>query len=312
MNKKLSIFLIIAIILSFVAVVFIPVFIVISQENEDFTITATTSIASDIAINIVGEHAVVETLMPNGTDPHSYTVTGGDLLKLESADVILYCGLNLEGKMGDVFESYTDSGKNIIALADGLSEQDLIESDDADELYDPHFWFDPLLFIKTAVYFTEQISLILPDSADYFAQNLEDYTSELMFAHIYCLQKADMLSPDSKILITAHDAFSYFGACYDFTVMPLGGISTTTEVGVADIITLSKFIAENEVKSIFTEDSVSDKSINSLCEAVEAYGFTVSIGGTLYSDSLGSTASGADTYTSALKHNMDTIVSGLL
>ncbi len=309
MKKKIAILCFVGCYLAMLTLLYIPIF-GSSDDGDTHTITATTTVASDIVQNIVTDDFSVVTLMGNGLDPHSYQASAMDVVKMQDADIVVYCGLHLEGKMGELFE-LLDDYKMVVALSDGIDTSNLIASEDDENSYDPHFWFDPYLLIDTATHFASTMANAYPLYADDFYTNLETYKADIISADEYCATLVETVKQESRILITAHDAFSYFGLHYGFEILSLAGISTASEVGTADVASLADKIVENSVKAIFTESSISSKSIQSLQEAVSARGFSVNIGLPLYSDSLGAVGSNADTYIKALIYNVETIVSAL-
>jgi manganese/zinc/iron transport system substrate-binding protein len=114
------------------------------------------------------------------------------------------------------------------------------------------------------------------------------------------------------VVITAHDAFNYFGKAYGFEVRGLQGISTASEAGAGDVQGLADFIAEREIPAIFVESSVSSRTIDAVREAVRARGFDVEVGGSLFSDAMGDEGTPDGSYVGMVRHNVDTIVAGLL
>lgn len=281
------------------------------KENNKIKLVATTTMLSDLAKNIGGEKVEVTGLMGTGIDPHLYQASAGDVSSLQKADVVLYNGIHLEGKMSDIFATLEEQNKTVITVEDALQESDLIRSEDSETNFDPHIWFDVSLWKKAAVHLVDELSVYAPDSKEVFAENLKNYLEELNGLEEFIQEKLISLPKEKRILVTAHDAFSYFGRAYDFEVKGLQGISTETEAGTQDISVMAGFIAENQIKAVFVESSVSPKTIEALQAAVKSKGFETAIGGSLYSDSLGDKESGADTYIETFKANVETIVSAL-
>ncbi|MBT8325209.1 MAG: zinc ABC transporter substrate-binding protein, partial [Winogradskyella sp.] len=234
----------------------------------------------------------------------------GDVNKLVNADVIFYNGLHLEGKLVDVFEKMGRS-KTPIALADGLDKKGLIGSDYFASNYDPHVWFNIDYFKAFAEKVTQVLSERDPMNRDIFSKNAERYLNELDQLKIEIQNIIETLPKDKRILVTAHDAFNYFGEAYDFNVVGLQGLSTATEAGVQDVQNLSKFLIDNKIKAIFVESSVPKRTIEALQAAVNSKGHDVEIGGTLYSDALGNPGTEEGTYIGMFKYNVNTIVNAL-
>lgn len=279
--------------------------------SSTLNIVATTTMLADSTKNIAGDKATVSGLMGPGVDPHLYVATQGDVQTLTNADVVVYNGVHLEGKMGEVFGNLEKIDKNVICIADGISEDKLLVTADSAGAHDPHIWFSVDLWKDAAKAVADGLTESDEANGDYYKANLESYLKELDELDEYIKNRVAELPEESRVLITAHDAFHYFGNSYGFEVKGLQGISTATEAGTADVSALAEFIVEHKIKAVFTESSVSEKSMQALQEAVKAKGFDVKTGGTLYSDSLGDEASGTETYIKTFKANVDTIVDAL-
>ena len=277
-------------------------------QNGRLNVTVTTTMLLDLTRQIGGGCVNVQGLMGSGVDPHQYRASAGDVIKMQQADVVIYSGLHLEGKMGDVLSSLESYGKTVICAADGIDEDMLIQNDG---VYDPHIWFDVSLWRMAAGEVARGLSAADPRNCSAYEKNLAAYSRQLDELEQYVRARASELSGEQRVLITAHDAFGYFGRAYGFTVMGLQGVSTAAEAGTADVSRLAAFIAENKINAVFVETSLPVKSIEALQEAVQARGFETTLGGTLYSDSLGDETNGEDSYIAAFKHNIDVIVDGL-
>ena len=282
------------------------------NENGGLNIVTTTTIIGDAVEAIGGDKVNLEVLMGPGIDPHLYKASAGDMKKMQNADLIIYNGLHLEGKMSDVLEQMEKSSKNTYGAGDLVDRSKLIESEDFEGAYDPHIWFDVELWMGVVEGIGEKIIELDPENRDYYEENTEKYLKELEELHAYTKSRAGELSEEKRILITAHDAFNYFGLAYDFEVRGLQGLSTATEAGTADVRNLADFIADKEIPAIFIESSVPAKNMEALKNAVDSRGFTVEIGGELFSDSLGNPGTEEGTYVGTVKHNINTIVDGLL
>lgn len=279
-----------------------------NRSDGRLNVTVTTTMLLDLTRQIGGDHVNVQGLMGSGVDPHQYRASAGDVIKMQQADIVIYSGLHLEGKMGDVLSSLESYGKTVICAADGIDSSLLIENDG---VYDPHIWFDVTLWQMAAEEVARGLSAADPVNGSTYEKNLADYSRQLKELEQYVREKSRELEEDQRILITAHDAFGYFGRAYGFTVMGLQGVSTAAEAGTSDVSRLAGFIAENRIHAVFVETSLPVKSIEALQDAVQARGFETTLGGTLYSDSLGDKTNGEDNYISAFKHNIDVIVDGL-
>lgn len=272
------------------------------------TVTATTTMLYDLVRQIGGKCVDAQALMGSGVDPHQYRASAGDIIKLQNADAVVYNGLHLEGKMGDVFASLEGSGKNIICASDGIDEDRLIFNDGVP---DPHIWFDVSLWSLAAEEVARGLSEADPDNADTYGENLENYKRKLEELDRYVLARTAEIAEGQRVLITAHDAFAYFGRAYGYRVKGLQGISTAAEAAASDVSRLAGFIAENRIGAVFVESSMPVKNIEALCEAVRSAGFETCLGGSLYSDSVGDERSGTETYIASFKYNIDLIAEGL-
>jgi len=283
-----------------------------TKSNGKLNVVCTTTMITDLVNNIGGDNVNVEGLMGSGVDPHLYKASEGDVSKLVNADVIFYNGLHLEGKLVEVFEKMERSGKTPIALGENLDKSGLIGSDYFASNYDPHVWFD----IDYYKQFAKKVSDVLvekdPKNSMNYEANLKAYLEELNTLQKQVNLIIDKLPQEKRILVTAHDAFNYFGKAYGFEVVGLQGLSTATEAGVQDVQKLSAFIIENKIKAIFVESSVPKRTIEALQQAVKSKGHDVEIGGTLYSDALGNADTIEGTYLGMFEYNVSTIVEALM
>lgn len=279
-------------------------------ENERLTVVVTTNIFYDLVRNIGGDSIQLESLMGPGVDPHLYKPTEGDVGKLVNADVIFYGGLHLEGKMVDIFKKM-NSYKTTVSLGDVLDKEQLIESKSFGGNYDPHIWFNVGHFKKLVKEVAKVLSKMDRKNTEYYEINAKNYLKELNELDIYIREKIQEIPETQRVLITAHDAFSYLGEEYGIEVMGLQGISTASEAGVRNVQRLTNYIINHRIKAIFVENSVPRRNIEALQEAVQKKGYNVHLGGELYSDSLGSSDTEEGTYIGMYKHNIDTIVNAL-
>lgn len=280
-------------------------------ETETLTLVATTTMLADLSRVIGGEHVSVHGLMGPGIDPHLYKASAGDVSLMQKSDVVVYNGLHLEGKMGEVFDSLSGQGHWVICIEEGLDPSSLLTSDDDSGTHDPHIWFNVALWKQAAAAVAQGLSQADPDHAPDYTANLDAYLKELDAADTYIRSRVAEVPEGQRVLVTAHDAFNYFGHAYGFEVRGLQGISTDAEAGTADVSSLADFIAERKIPAVFVESSVPPKTIEALQAAVRAKGFEVAIGGELYSDSLGGEDSGAESYILTFQANIDTIVEAL-
>jgi len=281
------------------------------KSNNKLNVVTTTTMITDLVKNIGGDNINLQGLMGSGVDPHLYKASEGDVTKLVNADIIFYNGLHLEGKLVEVFEKMERSGKTPIALTDVIDKSTLIGSYYFASNYDPHVWFNIDYFIS----FGSEVSRVLQEkdleNAQLYEENWQNYYKRLLSLKSDISLKIEELPKEKRVLVTAHDAFNYFGRSYGFEVVGLQGLSTATEAGVQDVQKLSAFIIEKSIKAIFVESSVPKRTIEALQAAVKSKGHNVEIGGTLYSDALGNAGTDEGTYIGMFEYNVNTIVNAL-
>ncbi len=281
------------------------------SKNGKLQIVTTTTMITDLVKNIGGDKIEVQGLMGAGVDPHLYKASEGDVSKLFNADVIVYNGIHLEGKLEEVFEKMRHQNKKTIAVADAIAKNTLIESEFFASNYDPHIWFDITNWEIITNYVINQLSELDSKNAASYKENGEAYLKELAALKVEITEMINPLPIEKRILVTAHDAFNYFGKAFQFNVVGLQGLSTATEAGVKDVQKMAAFIIEKNVKSIFVESSVPKRTVEALQEAVKSKGHDIEIGGTLFSDALGDFGTVEGTYIGMYKHNVKTIISSL-
>ena len=279
------------------------------KKNGKLNVVTTTSMITDLVKNIGVEHINLQGLMGSGVDPHLYKASEGDVTKLSNADIIFYNGLHLEGKLVEVFEKMRN--KKTIAISDALDKNTLIGSEYFASNYDPHIWFNIDYWIEAGAFVTNTLQEAIPEYAEVFDKNWKNYHKQLVNLKEEVSETIEILPEEKRILVTAHDAFNYFGKSFNFEVVGLQGLSTATEAGVQDVQKLAAFIIENKVKAIFVESSVPKRTIEALQAAVKSKNHDVAIGGTLYSDALGNAGTIEGTYIGMFKYNVNTIVNAL-
>lgn len=315
MNKK---FVVNRIILPLLAIALIlSVFILLSGcvqrdewEEGKLKVVATTTMLYDLTKQIGGEKVSVIGLMNAGVDPHLYKASAGDVKRVTQSEVLVYSGLHLEGKMEKVFEN-AEKTKFVICATASIPQEKLLSSADGTSLYDPHFWFDLSLWKYAAREVASGLSQADGGNAEYYAERLEAYLNDIDELEAYTENRVAEIAESKRVLVTAHDAFQYFGRAYGIEVRGIQGISTNAETTTGDISKLADFIAQRGIKAIFIESSVPANTVNTLREAVLARGASVEVGGSLYSDSIGDQKSGTETFIKSFKHNIDTIVDAL-
>ena len=250
-------------------------------------------------------------LMGAGIDPHLYKASQGDVKKLDDADVIFYNGLHLEGKMAEMFEAL-EKRKPTIAVSSYLKEEQLHAAPGQSQGgHDPHIWFNVKLWISAAEVIRDTLAEKDSAHASYYKERAAAYIKELEKLDTYAREQIALIPEASRILVTAHDAFGYFGEAYGLTVTGLQGMNTMSEYGSKDVSKLRDYLVENNIKAVFIESSVPKKSIESVIEGARQLGHEVKIGGELYSDAMGDAGTVEGTYIGMVKHNVDTIVAAL-
>ena len=282
-----------------------------TKENGKLNVVTTTTMITDLVKNIGDTLINVQGLMGSGVDPHLYKASEGDVTKLVNANIIFYNGLHLEGKLVEVFEKMESQNKIQVPLAESLDKNGLIGSDYFASNYDPHVWFN-IDYFKT---FAEKTAEVLakedPENATIYQKNKDAYLKKLSKLQTKVQTKIEELPQEQRVLVTAHDAFNYFGKAYNFEVVGLQGLSTATEAGVQDVQKLAAFIIEKNIKAIFVESSVPKRTIEALQAAVKSKNHEVEIGGTLFSDALGNAGTIEGTYIGMYQYNVNTIVNAL-
>ncbi|WP_044640513.1 metal ABC transporter solute-binding protein, Zn/Mn family [Risungbinella massiliensis] len=271
-------------------------------------ITSTTGMVSDLVQNIGKEKVTVQTLMGPGVDPHLYKASHGDLDKLEKADIIFYSGLHLEGKMSEVLEKIGNQ-KTVVAVTSEINPKILLQT--AENQIDPHLWFDVSLWIEAAKKVEKTLIAYDPKNKAFYEQNASVYLKSLQELDTYVRTQLSTIAPEQRVLVTAHDAFGYFGKAYGYEVVGLQGISTASEYGLKDVQRLVDLLSSRKIKAVFVESSVPKKSIEAVVQGAKQKGHSVVIGGELFSDALGEHGTPEGTYIGMVRHNVDTIVQAL-
>lgn len=296
--------------------------LVVAQANRDGgpaagaadgrpKVVATTTIVADLVRSIAGERVALTALMGPGVDPHLYVATERDLEHLMGADVIVFNGLHLEGKIADLLTELDARGRPTVAVADGIAPERLRHAAEFSGSHDPHVWFDVRLWRDAAAFLAERLAALDPAGAATYRANAARYLAELDALDAWVRREIDRVPPENRVLVTAHDAFGYFGRAYGLDVAAVQGISTATEAGSADLQQLARVVTERRVPAVFLETSVPPRIIEALKAAVRARGFDVQLGGELYSDALGAADGPAGTYVGMVRHNVSTIVAAL-
>jgi manganese/zinc/iron transport system substrate-binding protein len=281
-----------------------------SNAEKKIKVTTTIGMITDVVKQVGGEHVEVTGLMKAGVDPHLYKASQGDIQKLDNADIIFYNGLHLEGKMVEIFENMAKK-KTAAAVSDKIDRSKLRSGAEMKTEYDPHIWFDVRHWVTATELVRDTLIEKDPIHADDYRSNTESYLKQLKELHDEVADKIKSIPNGSRVLVTAHDAFGYFGDAYGIKVMGLQGISTASEAGTKDVTDLRDYLVENKIKAVFIESSVPRKAIDAVIQGAKAKGHEMKIGGELFSDAMGEEGTTEGTYIGMVRHNVETIVGAL-
>lgn len=280
------------------------------SAEEKTKIVTTTGMIGDAVKHLAGDFAEVKVLMGPGVDPHLYKATQGDISALTKAGIVVYNGLHLEGKMTEIFRKLSSS-KTTISMGELLPEASLINTTDYAGAYDPHIWFDVDLWSEAVAGLAKELQQAMPAHDSAIAVNADDYLNQLQELQQFVKKKTGEIPEANRVMITAHDAFKYFGEAYGLEVRGLQGISTASEYGIRDVSNLVNYIVDNKIPAIFVESSVPKRSVEAVIEGARERGHNLKLGGELYSDAMGAAGTEEGTYTGMVKHNVRTIADAL-
>jgi manganese/zinc/iron transport system substrate-binding protein len=294
----------------FLLVVSLLLFGACSNKEEaaktDGTVVTTIGMIADVSRQIAGDNQEIINLIGEGIDPHMHQPSKSEIDKIQKAGLVLYNGLFLEGKMGTILKSRADQGNPVSAVAEGIDIQVIGSS-----VPDPHLWMDVSIWSKVAKNIGDELATFDSKNADEYQKRREEYQNNLNDLHTYALMVFPTIPEKQRVLVTAHDAFSYLGRAYGIEVRGIQGISTESEAGTKDINDLVTYLVDNKIPAIFVESSVSEKSVKTVIEGAAEKGHTVKIGGELFSDAMGPAGTYQGTYIGMMDHNITTIVNAL-
>jgi manganese/zinc/iron transport system substrate-binding protein len=294
----------------FLLVVSLLLFGACSNKEEaaktDGTVVTTIGMIADVSRQIAGDNQEIINLIGEGIDPHMHQPSKSEIDKIQKAGLVLYNGLFLEGKMGTILKSRADQGNPVSAVAEGIDIQVIGSS-----VPDPHLWMDVSIWSKVAKNIGDELATFDSKNADEYQKRREEYQKNLNDLHTYALMVFPTIPEKQRVLVTAHDAFSYLGRAYGIEVRGIQGISTESEAGTKDINDLVTYLVDNKIPAIFVESSVSEKSVKTVIEGAAEKGHTVKIGGELFSDAMGPAGTYQGTYIGMMDHNITTIVNAL-
>jgi manganese/zinc/iron transport system substrate-binding protein len=277
------------------------------HKARSIRIVTTVGMVTDIVRQVVGDRAEVIGLLNEGVDPHLYKPTREDVKQLSDADVVFYGGLMLEGRMEEALKKLRRADKPVVAVAESLDQSTLRKPAEFEGHFDPHVWMDVKLWSQCVVAVAKAMCEFDADHADEYQQRADHYQRQLEQLDAYARQVIESIPEQQRVLVTAHDAFGYFGRAYGMEVKSVQGISTESEAGVADINALVDFLVGRKIGALFVESSVSDKGLRAVIEGAMQRGWKVKIGGELFSDAMGSAGTYEGTYIGMIDHNATTI-----
>lgn len=279
-----------------------------AQAADKLTIVTTTSQVADLVENVGGEHVQVSNLMGTGVDPHLYRPTRSDTVQLRNADLVFYNGLHLEGQMIELMDTLAKE-KTVVSIAGSLPHDLLIM--DEEQAHDPHVWMNVRAWIHGTDAVARALAEAVPAKKDIFAANARRYKGKLEALHAHIQETVATIPEEKRVLITAHDAFGYFGATYGVEVIGIQGLSTESEAGLKRMEEIADLLAERQIPAVFAETSVTDRNINALIEGTQARGHNVTLGGSLFSDAMGPEGTYEGTYIGMMEHNLKTVTKAL-
>jgi len=281
-----------------------------AKADDRIEVVATTGMIADAARQVGGDLVNVKALMGPGVDPHAYRQTRSDIVATAQADLVLWHGLYLEAQMEEFLLRLAEE-KNVVAVAETLPTNLLIGHDDYDGKYDPHVWMNPNLWSRVVLSVRDALIATQPEAEAIFRANADAHLAELRDLAQYTTRVLSSVPAERRVLLSAHDAFNYFGSAYGFEVIGIQGISTESEAGLVRIEELVDLLVSRDIRAVFVESSVSDRNVRALIEGAAARGHEVKIGGTLYSDAMGEEGTYEGTYVGMIDHNATIIASAL-
>lgn len=277
-------------------------------ENNRFHIVTTTAHLRDLVQRVAGPFVEVESIMAAGVDPHLYQPSRSDIIRLRQADFVIYHGLHLEGQMAQLLERM-GAEQSILNIGNALPQDVLIMNEGS--IPDPHIWMDVKIWSKVASLIADAIKERIPERENEIDQRLVHTKALFEDLYTYANTSFQSIPEDQRVLITAHDAFAYLGRAYDIEVVGIQGISTESEAGLKTIENLAERLAADKIKAVFAEQSINDRNIQAIIAGAGSRGWNVTLGGTLFSDTLGPQGTAEANYDGMMIHNIQTITKAL-
>lgn len=284
---------------------------VTEPSEERLTLVATIGMVEDVVREVAGDRAEVLGMMGPGVDPHLYQPTRTDVGQMIDADAIFLNGLFLEGQLNEALDRAREQGKPVFAVAESVEEQYLMPAEEAEEEFDPHLWMDPAVWARVVDVVRDALIEIDPENAEEYRANAASYRERVEALDAYAARVLATVPEEQRVLVTAHDAFNYFGRRFGYDVVGIQGISTESEAGSRDIERLVNLLVQQNVGAVFVESTVSERNIRSLIDGAAAQGHTVVIGGELFSDAMGDAGTYEGTYIGMIDHNVTRIARAL-
>lgn len=283
---------------------------VTDASAKPIDVVATTSMIADAARQVAGDRAKVTALMGPGVDPHSYRQTRSDIAAMARADLVLWHGLYLEAQLEEFFLDL-EKRRNVVAVGEAIDKSKLLSHAEYKGRYDPHVWMDPKLWETVVLAVRDALIKTDPEGEATYRANADKHIADIEKLITYMQSVTKTVPEKSRVLLTAHDAFNYFGRGYDFEVMGIQGISTESEAGLRRVEELVDTIVDRNIAAVFVESSVPERNVRALIEGAAARGQKVEIGGTLFSDAMGEPGTYEGTYIGMIDHNATLITRAL-
>ncbi|OOF57027.1 metal ABC transporter substrate-binding protein [Rodentibacter genomosp. 2] len=272
------------------------------QANAKFKVVTTFTIIQDIAQNVAGDAAIVESITKPGAEIHEYEPTPKDIVKAQSADLILWNGLNLERWFERFFQNIKD--KPAVVVTEGITPLSIYEGPYKDAP-NPHAWMSP----SNALIYIENIKNTLikhdPQNADVYEKNAADYTQKIKLLDEPLRAKLAQIPESKRWLVTSEGAFSYLAKDYNLKegyLWPINAEQQGTPQQVRKVIDL---VRKNNIPVVFSESTISPKPAQQVAKESGA-----KYGGVLYVDSLSTKEGPVPTYIDLLNTTVSTIVKG--
>ena len=280
-------------------------------RDYPYRVAATIGMVADIVRQVAGDRGEVTAIIGEGVDPHLYVPTRSDVAALMEADIVFYSGLLLEGKMTDTLIRVARGGRPVHAVTELVDESALLAPEEFAGHFDPHLWMDVSGWMLAVDAVTGALAVFDPDGADGYRERAAAYRATLAELHDYGLGAVGSIPERQRILVTAHDAFNYFGRAYGLEVEGIQGMSTESEAGLDRINRLVDLLVTREIEAVFVETTIADRNVRALIEGAAARGHEVEVGGELFSDAMGPPGTYEGTYVGMLDHNITTVARAL-